>query len=180
MSNISQELLHLGFSHLVQMCVMGKRSSLILLILSFISSFYFLSNFQVSKHFITLISGTERPTKLKLGTHMDSGLMHRICLNQTVGAYLLLYFFNCLSLQCQNINVFVTFFLKTMRPTKLNLDIHIGNGFIYCVYETQSKNISNDQEPLQSDPTSCPQNQKGNNQIHKLTAVHDGTRGEPN
>ena len=27
----------------------------------------------------------------------------------------------------------------------------------------QSKKISNDQEPTQSDPTSCPQNQKGNN-----------------
>ena len=27
----------------------------------------------------------------------------------------------------------------------------------------QSKKISNDQEQIQSDPTSCPQNQKGNN-----------------
>ena len=25
------------------------------------------------------------------------------------------------------------------------------------------KKINNDQEPIQSDPTSCPQNQKGNN-----------------
>ena len=28
--------------------------------------------------------------------------------------------------------------------------------------EQQSKKISNDQELIQSDPTSCPQNQKGN------------------
>ena len=27
----------------------------------------------------------------------------------------------------------------------------------------ESKKISNDQELIQSDPTSCPQNQKGNN-----------------
>ena len=27
----------------------------------------------------------------------------------------------------------------------------------------KSKKISNDQEPIQTDPTSCPQNQKGNN-----------------
>ena len=27
----------------------------------------------------------------------------------------------------------------------------------------KSKKISNDQEQIQSDPTSCPQNQKGNN-----------------
>ena len=29
--------------------------------------------------------------------------------------------------------------------------------------DMQSKKISNDQERIQSDPTSCPQNQKGNN-----------------
>ena len=37
----------------------------------------------------------------------------------------------------------------------------------------QSKKISNDQELIQSDPISCPQNQKGNNQIHKLTTVYE-------
>ena len=30
-------------------------------------------------------------------------------------------------------------------------------------FKKQSKKISNDQELIQSDPTSCPQNQKGNN-----------------
>ena len=30
-------------------------------------------------------------------------------------------------------------------------------------YAYQSKKISNDQELIQSDPISCPQNQKGNN-----------------
>ena len=29
--------------------------------------------------------------------------------------------------------------------------------------EVKSKKISNDQEQIQSDPMSCPQNQKGNN-----------------
>ena len=33
---------------------------------------------------------------------------------------------------------------------------------LFCVRK-QSKKISNDQELIQSDPTSCPQNQKGNN-----------------
>ena len=33
----------------------------------------------------------------------------------------------------------------------------------------QSKKISNDQEQIQSHPTSCPQNQKGN----KLTAIYE-------
>ena len=37
----------------------------------------------------------------------------------------------------------------------------------------KSKKISNDQELIQSDPKSCPQNQKGNNVIHKLTAFYE-------
>ena len=37
----------------------------------------------------------------------------------------------------------------------------------------QNKKISNDQELIQSDPTTCPQNQKGNNKIHKMTAVYE-------
>ena len=44
----------------------------------------------------------------------------------------------------------------------------------------KSKMISNDQELIQSDPTSRPQNQKGNNTIHKLTAVYERTRSKPN
>ena len=37
----------------------------------------------------------------------------------------------------------------------------------------KSKKISNDQELIQSDPMPCPQNQKGNNYIHILTAVYE-------
>ena len=39
--------------------------------------------------------------------------------------------------------------------------------------EVESKKISNYQELIQSDPISCPQNQKGNNEIHKLTTVYE-------
>ena len=35
--------------------------------------------------------------------------------------------------------------------------------FFFVVVFVRSKMISNDQELIQSDPTSCPQNQKGNN-----------------
>ena len=41
--------------------------------------------------------------------------------------------------------------------------IDSDNGFLLTFYFKQSKKISNDQELIQSDPTSCPQNQKGNN-----------------
>ena len=42
----------------------------------------------------------------------------------------------------------------------------ISNNIVGCpaiMFITESKKISNDQEVIQSDPTSCPQNQKGNN-----------------
>ena len=42
-----------------------------------------------------------------------------------------------------------------MRKESVN-DVQIGE-------DLKSKKISNDQELIQSDPTSCPQNQKGNN-----------------
>ena len=37
------------------------------------------------------------------------------------------------------------------------------DGLLAIIYGALSKKISNDQELIQSDPTSCPQNQKGNN-----------------
>ena len=92
-TNISQELLHIEFCNLVQMlwiicCFMWKRTRLLLIIRSLISSCFFRSNFQISNGFISLFSGTERPTKLKLGPHVNKMLMYHVYLNQDAGAYL--------------------------------------------------------------------------------------------
>ena len=38
-----------------------------------------------------------------------------------------------------------------------------NTGTLKSHFMSQTKKISNDQEPIQSDPTFCPQNQKGNN-----------------
>ena len=40
---------------------------------SLLYSFFFLSNFQTLKFFVTLFSGTVRLRRLKVGTHVDSG-----------------------------------------------------------------------------------------------------------
>ena len=71
-------------------------SWVLLLIRPFISSFFFLSNFQTLTFFVTLFSGTVRPIKLKLGTHVDNGWMHRVYRNQAA-AYSFLYLFIFLS-----------------------------------------------------------------------------------
>ena len=41
---------------------------------------------------------------------------------------------------------------------------HKYNFYVYILFfEMESKKINNDEELIQSDPASCPQNQKGNN-----------------
>ena len=84
---------------------------LLLLIHPFISSFFFLSNFQTSKFFVTLFSGTVRPRRLKVGTDVDSGQMYRVYQNQAAAAYSSLYFI-FLSLQFSNIKCFRHTFLR--------------------------------------------------------------------
>ena len=51
------------------------RNQAAALICPFIS-FFFLSNFQALKIFVTLFSGTARPRRLKLGTHVDRCIVY--------------------------------------------------------------------------------------------------------
>ena len=56
--------------------------------------------------FVTLFSGTVRPRRLKLGTHMGSGQVYHVYWNQAAAAYLSLYFFIFLS-PIFNIEIFL-------------------------------------------------------------------------
>ena len=56
--------------------------------------FFFLPYFQTLKIFVTLFSGTVRPRKLKLGTHVDSWQIYCVYQNQAATAYSSLYFFH--------------------------------------------------------------------------------------
>ena len=81
---------------------------------------FFLSNFQTLKFLITLFSGTVRPGRLILGTHVDSGQMYRVYRNQAAAAYLSLYFFIFLSLQFTNIKIFRHSFLRNCEAWKVD------------------------------------------------------------
>ena len=59
---------------------MCTRIRLLFLIHPFISSFFFLSNYQTLKFFVILFPETVRPRRLKLGTHVNSGQMYRVSL----------------------------------------------------------------------------------------------------
>ena len=77
--------------NLVHTCVVGRCNMFTrikLLICPFISSFFFLSNFQTLKFFITLFSGTVWTGRLILGTNMDSGQLYCVYWNQAAAAYL--------------------------------------------------------------------------------------------
>ena len=100
-------------------CIVYTGIRLLLLIYPFISSFFFLSNFQTLKFFVTLFSGTVRPRRLKLGTQVDSGQMYLVYRNQAAAAYLSLYFFNFLSLQFSNIKIFHHTFLSNCEALKV-------------------------------------------------------------
>ena len=77
-----------------------------------LSFFIFLSNFQALKVFVTLFSGTVRPRRLKLGTHVNNGWMYCVYWNQAAAAaYSSLYFFMLLSFQFSSIKNFCRSFL---------------------------------------------------------------------
>ena len=59
-----------------------------------------------------------RPGRLKLGTHIDSGQMYHVYLNQAAAAYSSHYFFIILSLQFSTLKYFVTLFSGTVRPRR--------------------------------------------------------------
>ena len=88
--------------------------------------------------FVTLFSGTVRPRRLKLGTHMDSGQAYHVYQNQAAAAYLSLYLFIFLSLQFSTLKCFVTLFSETMRPRRLKIGTHMDSGQMYHVYQNQA------------------------------------------
>ena len=102
-----------------------------MLIRPFISSCLSLQ-FPSTKVFIPLFSGTERPAKLKHGTHMDNGLIDHVFRNRAAGAY------SSLSFQFSDIKMFVTLFIGTMRPTKLKVGKHKNNGWMHRLYRNQA------------------------------------------
>ena len=112
---------------------MYTRIRLLLLIHPFISSFFFLSNFQTLKFFTSILSGTVRPRRLKLGTHVGSGWMYHAYQNQTAAAYSSLYFFIFLSLEFSTLKFFITLFSGTVRLEDWNL-VHtkiVGRCIMY-------------------------------------------------
>ena len=118
-------------------CILYTGIMLLLLVHPFISSFFFLSNYQTLKIFITFFSGTVRSRRLKLGTHVDSWQMYRVYRNQAAALiYPFISSFFFLS-NFQTLKFFVTLFSRTVRPRRLKLGAHMDSGQMYRVYRNQ-------------------------------------------
>ena len=91
---------------------------------------FILSNFQTLKYFITLFSGTVRPRRLKLGTHVDSGQMYGVYWNQAAAAYSSLYF-----------SFFVTLFSRTVSSRRLKLVHPIVSSFFSLQFSVTNLNV---------------------------------------
>ena len=120
-------------------CIVYTRIRMLLPIRPFNASFFFLPNFQTLKIFVTLFSGTVRPRRLKLGTHVDNWQMYRVYWNQAAAAaYSSLYFSIFLSFQFSNIKIFVTHLSGIARPKRLKLVTHVENGWMYRIYRNHT------------------------------------------
>ena len=95
-------------------------------------SFFFFSNFQTLKFFVTFFSGTVRPRRLKLVTHVDNGWMYRVYRNHNV-ALIRPFIFHFLS-SFQALKFFITLFSGTVRPRRLKLGTHVDSVQIIITY----------------------------------------------
>ena len=105
----------------------------LLLICPFICSFFFLSNFQTLKFFVTLFSRTVRPRSLKLDTHVDSGQMYCLYRNQAAAAYWSPYSSIFFLSNFQTLNFFAPFYQELWGLEGWNL-VHtwtVGGCMVY-------------------------------------------------
>ena len=86
--------------------------------------------------FVTLFSGTVRPRRLKLGTHVVNGQMYCVYRIQAVAIYLSLYSFFFLS-NFQTFKIYVTLFSETVWPRRYQLGTHKNSEQMYRVYRNQ-------------------------------------------
>ena len=140
MTNISEELLHVGFCNLVQVlwiicCFMWKRTTVRLNTLPSISSFFFLSNFQIWKNSSLFSQGLR-------GTHLVHTWTVGWCIMCT-WIRLLVFIYSFISsiffLSNSKILNFLSHF--SVRRTKLKRDTHMGKGLICCVHQLLAARI---------------------------------------
>ena len=119
-------------------CIMYTRIRLLLLIYPFISSFFFLSNFQhwnFSSHFSPELWGLEDWKLVHLWTVGRYIMYIRIRMLLLIHPFVSTF---CFLSNFQHWNFFITLFWGTVRRRRLKLGTHIDSGQVYQVYWIQA------------------------------------------
>ena len=114
-------------------CILCIEIRLLLLCVPLFLHFSFSPIFKIDI-FRHIFSGTVRPRRLKLGTHVDSRQMYRFYRNQVIADYSSLYCSFFFLSNCQTLKCFVKHFSGTVRPSCLKLVTHEDIGRMYRVY----------------------------------------------
>ena len=96
------------------------RNQALVAYFSFISPFFSLQFSNIKKCCRTF--PTVRTTKLRLGTHVDSGWMYHAALAAYLSCYFFIFFTNF-----QTLKSFAALFSGTVWPTKMKLGTHVDN-----------------------------------------------------
>ena len=139
-TNISQELLHVEFCNLVQMlwiicCFMWKKTRLLLLILPLISSSPIFKYQIISSLFSQGLRGLQSWNLVHTWTLGWCIMYTWIRLLVFIYSFISSIFFLSNS---KTLNFLSHFYV---RPSKLKLDTHLGNGLIYCIHQIQAARI---------------------------------------
>ena len=118
-------------------CILYTGIRLLLLIRPFMSSFFFLSNYQTFKAFVTFFSRTVRS---RIWNLVHTWIVGRRIVYTGIKLLLLIcpfisFFF--LS-NFQTLKLFVILFSRTVRPRKLKIGTHVDNGQMYRIYRNQA------------------------------------------
>ena len=100
---------------------------LLLLFRPFISSIFFLSNFQTLNIFVERFPESVRPTELKLDAYVNNRWMYCVYGNQAAAAYWILYFFFS-----SNIKNFRRNFLRNCEAYKVLQSLHFVYTLTMC------------------------------------------------
>ena len=124
-------------------CIMYTRIRLVLLICPFISSIFFLSNFQ-HRNFSSLFSqklwGLEDWNLVVPSwyTHRQWADVSCILESGCCCLFISVFLHFLLSLQFSTLKFFVTLFSGTVRPRRMKLGTHMDSGQMYHVYRNQA------------------------------------------
>ena len=113
-------------------CIVGLRTSRLLLILPCICPIFFLSIVSVMKFFVNDFCETVQAGIVIFGEQVDNDVLYRGIGNQPSSAYSSLYLSNFLSFHTLIMKFFVKDFCETVQARIVIFGMQVDNNVLYC------------------------------------------------